>query len=590
MLRFRGSLLPITFGLLSGCTLLQPVAPKDQSKKTLDLSVERTRSVTMDPEMERASEAYRLYLSGQLQFSAEDYTAARRSLRRASALVTEPAPALHARLAELELKQGDLKEALAESAKALDVPSPDPRTLILHAGILDSLNRGTEALPFYEQAVKEEPNKLDGYILLSALHLKLGEPQKAVVVLKDYVARFPEDPLPRYFLGRAYEAAGDLSHAEQDIKRAFEVTPNNTTLGVDYARILLKARKFPAAIAVCRKILEHDSKNIPARKILGTLLVSENQLDEALEQFQALGAEEEDPTDTLFKIALIQIQKQRLPEAEQGLQLLLARSPQHAASRYYLATIFSSTSRAADAIEQLNLIPESDSLYPKAQAFASYVARSTGDIDGALRAIKNAYRVDKGDNPQIFGYLISLLRQRGDFTEAKTELERRLAAHPTSADDLYDYAMVLHDIGDNAAAFQAASRLITIAPNHPDALNFVAYSLAERNEQLSQAERYIRRALKVRPREAYFYDTLGWVLYKRAKYKASVAALVKALEFLGQDSVVLEHYGDALAAIGQKGEAERVFQRAIDSYRAGQGKQENLRQIELLQNKIQKLH
>lgn len=548
-----------------GCSLLSEPRPHDQSKKTLDLSVERTRSVVMDRDITRTSEGYHQFLIGQLKFDGEDFSGAKVHLQRADLLIGSPTPELNVRLAELALKEGDLEAALHESTRALEAEPNEVKTLLLHAGILDSLDRGAEAIPFYEKVLEREPSAIDGYLILSGLHLKLNQPGEAIAVLKRYVQRVPNDPLVLYFLGRAYEAAEDLPTAEETIKRAYELNPENLALGADYARILVRRSKIKPAKTVCRHILERDPQNIIARKILGSLLISENQLDEALEQLRLLEDIEEDPTETRFKIALIHLQQKRFSEAERELQLLIAQQPEHSAARYYLATIFASTNRVPLALDQIAQIPSTNELYAKANGFGSFICKEAGNLSCALESIKKAYEADQGQSPQLFTFYISILREAKQFSEARTLLEAAIEKQPEAYDLRYDYVMTLHDLGEIGAAFKEAQAIIEAEPEHPESLNFVAYIMAEREEDLATAENLIRRAIQLRPREGYFHDTLGWVLLKRGQAKEAIIELRHAVELLPRDATILEHLADAQAIGGELTESSATYDRAIES-------------------------
>jgi tetratricopeptide (TPR) repeat protein len=565
--RASSTLLTIAFALsTTGCSILTEPRPTDQSKKTFDLSVERTRSVVMDRDISRASEGYYQFLVGQLRYDAEDFSGAMMSLRRAEALIGTPVPELNVRLAELELKEGNLEAALQQSTQALEVEPSEVKVLLLHAGILDALERGAEALPFYEQVIEKEPTSVDGYLILSGLLMKLNRNAEAISVLKRYIPNDPDDSLVLYFLGRAYEATDDLAEAESSIHRAYELNPENLPICVDYARILVRRSKNSQAKEICRHILERDPRNIIARKILGTLLISENELDEALEQLRLLEDVEEDTTDTRFKIALIHIQKQQFQEAERELQLIIAQQPEHGGARYYLATILASTNKLPQALEQISQIPTTNELYAKANAFASFICKEANNIPCALESIKKAYEADNGQSPQIFTFYITILREAKKLEEARTLLESAIGKQSEAYDLRYDYVMTLHDLGEEEAAYQEARSIIAAQPDHPESLNFVAYLMAERGEDLVEAEKLSRRAIHLRPREGYFHDTLGWIILKRGRIDEAIIELRHATELLPRDPTILEHLGDALAVKDQHDEAAKVYERAIEAF------------------------
>ena len=54
-------------------------------------------------------------------------------------------------------------------------------------------------------------------------------------------------------------------------------------------------------------------------------------------------------------------------------------------------------------------------------------------------------------------------------------------------------------------------------PDSPLSLNALGYTLADRTDRISEAEKLIRRALRYDPQSPAIIDSLGWVLYKQGK-------------------------------------------------------------------------
>jgi tetratricopeptide (TPR) repeat protein len=302
-----------------------------------------------------------------------------------------------------------------------------------------------------------------------------------------------------------------------------------------------------------------------ARKILGSLLIDENEFEAALEQLRLLEDIEQDSSDTRFKIALINLQQKKFDKAEQELEILLAEQPNHSAARYYLATIMASTERPQKAIEQISFIPKTDPLYPKANAFASFISRESGNIEAALASIEKAYQADQGQSPQIFVYYVTVLREAGRLKEARSLLEDAISKQPEEYDLRYDYVITLYEMDEVDDALDEARSIISAKPDHTEALNFISFILAERGTDLSIAEELIRRAISLRPKEGYFHDTLGWVLLKQGKLNESIEELRRANSFLPRDFSILEHLADALLLQGKKNEAIEIYDRAIES-------------------------
>ena len=73
----------------------------------------------------------------------------------------------------------------------------------------------------------------------------------------------------------------------------------------------------------------------------------------------------------------------------------------------------------------------------------------------------------------------------------------------------------------------------------------------------------IQRALAIKPQEAAFIDSLGWVHYRLQNYEEAVVQLRRALALFENDEVAA-HLGEALWMLGEPAEALEVWSRALE--------------------------
>ncbi len=106
-------------------------------------------------------------------------------------------------------------------------------------------------------------------------------------------------------------------------------------------------------------------------------------------------------------------------------------------------------------------------------------------------------------------------------------------------------------------------KALELAPNQPEAANYLAYSWIERNEKLEQARDMLLKAVVRRPSDPQILDSAGWALYKMKDYNNAVVFLEKATEILPQDGVMNDHLGDIYWKLGRRYEARYQWQRAI---------------------------
>jgi tetratricopeptide (TPR) repeat protein len=77
----------------------------------------------------------------------------------------------------------------------------------------------------------------------------------------------------------------------------------------------------------------------------------------------------------------------------------------------------------------------------------------------------------------------------------------------------------------------------------------------------------VQQALKMDPDNGSYLDSLGWAYLHQKKYEQAEPLLKAAAEQLPGNSVVQDHLGDLLWAMGHRQDALAAWQRALDGDR-----------------------
>ena len=104
---------------------------------------------------------------------------------------------------------------------------------------------------------------------------------------------------------------------------------------------------------------------------------------------------------------------------------------------------------------------------------------------------------------------------------------------------------------------------LDLYPNHPEVLNYLGYSLIERNENLVEALDMIKSAASQKPGSGYIIDSLAWGLFRLGQYNKAIIPMERAILLEPHDPIVNDHLGDVLWMIGRKREAAFQWKRAL---------------------------
>jgi tetratricopeptide (TPR) repeat protein len=125
------------------------------------------------------------------------------------------------------------------------------------------------------------------------------------------------------------------------------------------------------------------------------------------------------------------------------------------------------------------------------------------------------------------------------------------------------YASSLDKIGKWNEAQKILMNILKKNPKDTYTLNYLAYSLALRNKELSLAKNLIKKALSLDPNNGFFLDTLGWVEYKRKDFNSSVFYLEQSIIILPNSSEVMDHLADCYLMLGRTNEAIYKWKKAL---------------------------
>ncbi len=104
---------------------------------------------------------------------------------------------------------------------------------------------------------------------------------------------------------------------------------------------------------------------------------------------------------------------------------------------------------------------------------------------------------------------------------------------------------------------------IELSPEQPLTLNYLGYSWIDSGKNIDEARKLISKAVKLRPSDGYFVDSLGWAYYRMGEYEKAVIELEKAVSLVPNDPIINDHLGDAMWRAGYKNEAVFQWNRAL---------------------------
>ncbi len=217
-------------------------------------------------------------------------------------------------------------------------------------------------------------------------------------------------------------------------------------------------------------------------------------------------------------------------------------------------------------VETYKLVPVGHPDYYAAELGRAEALRRAAKPDAAIEVLEKLAR-DYPSLPSVHSALGDLQRQQENYELAVTAYDNALKfSEPDGRSNwfiLYARGISherLKQWPQAEADFRAA---LELNPDQPQVLNYLGYSMVEKQINLDEALEMIERAVAARPDSGYIVDSLGWVLYRLGRYDEAVEHMEKAVELMPVDPVVNDHLGDVFWAVGRTLEAEFQWKRAL---------------------------
>mgnify|MGYP001235188829 CR=1 FL=1 len=443
--------------------------------------------------------------------------------------------------------------------------------------LLVSARKVEEAEPYLARLLANDgAAAANGFMQLSRLVAGNPDKQANLRLVRALAAKHPRLPEARIAVGQAALAANDADAALAEARRARQLRADWEVAAIFEAQVLQRKSAAQAG-AVLAAFLEKYPKAREARLAYARLLAGEKKYAEARAEFEKLLAAHPNNTDVIYAVGLLALQLKDYATAETNLKRLLDtgfRDPNGV--RFTLGQAAEEQKNWSGALDWYQSIQRGEHFLPARMRAAGVMAKQ-----GRLAEAREYLRAQNAGGEQAVQLLIAeaqLLREANLHRDAFDLLGKALLAQPEQPELLYDHALTAEKLERFEILESNLRKLIQIKPDHAHAYNALGYSFADRNLRLPEARKLIERALELSPEDYYIVDSLGWVLYRMGDLAGAAAQLRRA--YHGRpDGEIGAHLGEVLWMMGERAEAERIWQEALKSHPENETLQKTVKRL-----------
>ncbi|HEX5752265.1 MAG TPA: tetratricopeptide repeat protein [Archangium sp.] len=458
---------------------------------------------------------------------------------------------------------GKLEDAEKEMRAALE---KDSKSLLLKsylARVLQTQRKYQDALPFFQEVAKAEPQNLeatDGY--LSTL-VALGKAQDAQKQVEDALKRFKNNARLEYLSGRVDEARDSNTTAEEHYNRAIKADEKLVEAHVALGRFHLRLRHNDQARARFEAAAALAPDNAWVQLGLGELALAEDdtaRAQESLERAVSLDANLADAHLGLSRLALragdldkaqkeadtaleldphtlrggrlhrgIVLWRQgKLDEALTELDQAKKAEPRAVGTLITLAAVQLDKGKAApegqeteasnsfkEAEVNLTMALKSEPSNPEANFYMAQV--KVAQLKNTVRAKALKDKVDPAAVPA------------GDYTPAIESMRAAVERAPKRADYHYAFGVLYRDAKQVPDAIKEWQEAVTLEPKMADAHEALGLAHLERNE-FDEALDAFQATLKADPKRTRVLASIGNTHFAATRWREAIRSYELALK------------------------------------------------------------
>jgi len=415
----------------------------------------------------------------------------------------------------------------------------------------------------FERLIKADPDD-PGKRLLSLLGYLSDErqPERADKLMRSLAKPYPKSALAHYAVAVLALQADDAEHAKERATRSMELDPDYLRPKLLYARALMYEGEHDKAIEYLAHIIGDSSHPDPdARMELALMYMLSGRDDDALSQVNQVLLEQSGRLDALRLMAIINFRLERLDAAWDDFEDLLASGQYRMDALYYLARIADYREQYERAVQLYKEVQFGSNTVFSQRRASALMAHQLDDVDGAFKLLDDFAAASPSNAVDVVTLKAQLLVSLDRYDEGLALFDKAIEYRPDNENMILGRAELLLKIGRIDEAVAGYRQAIKRWPDSATALNALGYTLADRTDQYQEAEKLIRKALKIDPKSPAIIDSLGWVLYKLGRHEEALHELQRAYERL-DDHEVASHIVEVLTVLDRHDEALELLEAA----------------------------
>lgn len=457
------------------------------------------------------------------------------------------------------LRNNNLSRAKKTIRKGLNKYPKNKKLNLAQIRLLFSQDKYKKAVKHLENLTREK-NKTHPKFkkLLAELYIDQKKFAKALDILKS-IPKDKQTAKTHYLLAKAYSSQNNPKKTIEHLKKSTSKNPSFVRAWAELAYEYEITKDYLAAKKCYQKMLELGKKDT---EIFLRLIDIELKLNSPK---QALKILDKGPQKQRFFLEATRLflQHNFFEQSQNILKDLEKKGETSPRAYFYKALIaLEKNNNFPQALEYLKHIEKESKFYKKSLILQCKILYKQDKSDKAQKIAQKGTK----HFPEIDEFWLlksDFYAKKEKYTRALQILKRGLEYNPKSTILLFQMGVFEHKLGNIDKSISHMEKVINIDPEHAKALNFLGYTLTERNKDLDRAKILIQKALELEPKNGYFLDSLAWYYYKSQRFEKAWKTISSAVDQVEKDPVIWEHLGDIASKLDKKEKGIEAYKKAL---------------------------
>jgi tetratricopeptide (TPR) repeat protein len=449
-------------------------------------------------------------------------------------------------------------------------------------GVLTDQGKMAQAYEKNLEILKENPKDPEARGLKAQFLLDKGDVNQAINELQAVVTARPDNFVARFQLGRAHFAKQEYEQARQQFEKAVQLRQDYVPPRLALAQVALARGENDTALKISQDVLKINPDSGAAKLLASAAMMRMGNFKDSRAALQTILAANPKQQETLLELGVLNMMEKKFEDAAVNFRTAYEADPSNLRGLLGESESYMLMGKPDEAVK---IVQTEVARFPNRNDIKRTlgdVQFRTGHLDAAIKCYSELLTAYK-DNPKLEGDLYARIgdahiRQK-DYPGAIGDLRKAHELEPDATQIINALALLLETGGKHDEARKLYQESISRKGDDPEALNNLAYLMAETGGNLDEALTLATRAKQKLPNFPEISDTIGWIYLKKNLADSAADIFKEITTKVPTNSTYHYHYAMALMQKGDRADALKQCQLALDAKPKDKDEEAHIREL-----------